>query len=103
MYGYRYKTYPKPIDANSESMGKQLKSVWVFRGGAFLFCSVKGNLESQIRYLFVLSEFHLITSDQESASRGDARRGSSMYIYIYMYVLFGSNTVCNMLLQQVGP
>ena len=77
------KENPILIETNSEPMGKQLKSVWGFRGRDFL--SVKGNLDSQLMYLFVLSEFYQINSGQELASRADARRGSSIYIYIYIY------------------
>ena len=49
------KENPKLIETNSEPMGKQLKSVWGLRGRDFL--SVKGNLDSQLMCLFVLSEF----------------------------------------------
>ena len=52
--------------------GNNLNRCGVFVAGTFLFCSVKGNPESQLIYLFVPSEFYLIISGQESASRADA-------------------------------
>ena len=53
--GSYIKKNPKLSETISEPMGKQLKSEWGVRGRDFL--SVKGNLDSQLVYLFVLSEF----------------------------------------------
>ena len=48
--------------------GNHLNRCGFVVAGTFVF-SVKGNLESQIMYLFVLSEFYLINPGQESAGQ----------------------------------